>query len=126
MNAGLIVSTPQVRTSLITDTPTLLIVCIDVQDVALVTVRKEITFCNKFNLPIIGVIENMSGFVCPCCNEVTRIWDGSGVGVRSRRGYLEIPCFNDRSPFTCCALFPLHFTGIGGRDGCKHDRSSSS
>ena len=30
-------------------------------------VRKEINFCRKVNLPIIGVVENMSGFVCPKC-----------------------------------------------------------
>jgi len=30
-------------------------------------VRKEINFCRKVNLPIIGVVENMSLFVCPKC-----------------------------------------------------------
>ena len=30
-------------------------------------VRKEINFCRKVNLPILGVVENMSGFVCPKC-----------------------------------------------------------
>jgi len=30
-------------------------------------VRKEINFCRKVNLPIIGVVENMSQFVCPKC-----------------------------------------------------------
>ena len=30
-------------------------------------VRKEINFCRKVNLPIIGVVENMSVFVCPNC-----------------------------------------------------------
>jgi len=30
-------------------------------------VRKEINFCRKVNLPIIGVVENMSIFVCPNC-----------------------------------------------------------
>ncbi len=37
------------------------------QEVSLLDVRKEITFCKKVNLPIIGVVENMSGFVCPKC-----------------------------------------------------------
>ncbi|KAK1162999.1 hypothetical protein AOXY_G18025 [Acipenser oxyrinchus oxyrinchus] len=35
--------------------------------VSLQDVRKEIAFCRKVNLPIIGVVENMSGFVCPKC-----------------------------------------------------------
>lgn len=37
------------------------------QEVSLIDVRKEIDFCNKVKIPIIGVIENMSGFVCPKC-----------------------------------------------------------
>jgi Mrp family chromosome partitioning ATPase len=37
------------------------------QDLSLLTVRKEIDFCHKMELPILGIIENMSGFVCPCC-----------------------------------------------------------
>ena len=38
------------------------------QQVALLDVRKEIDFCRKVNIPILGVIENMSIFVCPNCN----------------------------------------------------------
>ena len=37
------------------------------QDVAMATIRKEINFCSKMNLNIIGIVENMSTFVCPCC-----------------------------------------------------------
>lgn len=37
------------------------------QEVSLLDVRKEINFCKKVNIPIIGVVENMSGFVCPKC-----------------------------------------------------------
>ena len=37
------------------------------QEVALQDVRKEINFCRKVNLPVLGVVENMSGFVCPKC-----------------------------------------------------------
>lgn len=35
--------------------------------VALLDVRKEINFCEKVNIPILGVVENMSIFVCPKC-----------------------------------------------------------
>jgi Mrp family chromosome partitioning ATPase len=35
------------------------------QEVSLIDVRKEIVFCSKVNLPILGVVENMSGFVAP-------------------------------------------------------------
>lgn len=41
------------------------------QEVALLDVRKEITFCNKVGIPILGVVENMSGFICPCCDVST-------------------------------------------------------
>uniref|UniRef100_G3UF30 NUBP iron-sulfur cluster assembly factor 1, cytosolic n=1 Tax=Loxodonta africana TaxID=9785 RepID=G3UF30_LOXAF len=37
------------------------------QEISLQDVRKEINFCHKVKLPIIGVVENMSGFVCPKC-----------------------------------------------------------
>ncbi|XP_011816822.1 PREDICTED: cytosolic Fe-S cluster assembly factor NUBP1 [Colobus angolensis palliatus] len=40
------------------------------QEVSLQDVRKEINFCRKVKLPIIGVVENMSGFICPKCKRV--------------------------------------------------------
>lgn len=36
-------------------------------EVSLLDVRKEIDFLRKVRVPIIGVIENMSAFVCPNC-----------------------------------------------------------
>jgi len=48
------------------------------QEVSLSDVRKEITFCRKIGLPIIGVIENMSGFICPHCEECTNIFSSEG------------------------------------------------
>ena len=38
------------------------------QGVALNDVRREASFCKKARLPILGIIENMSGFVCPHCS----------------------------------------------------------
>ena len=48
------------------------------QDVALVDVRKSIRFCEQLGLPVLGVIENMSGFVCPHCGEVADIFKSGG------------------------------------------------
>jgi len=48
------------------------------QDIALIDVRKSITFCRKLNLPIAGVVENMSGFVCPNCGKTTDIFKTGG------------------------------------------------
>ncbi len=51
------------------------------QKVSAVDVRKSITFCRQLKVPILGVIENMSGFACPKCGEITPIL-GSGGGRR--------------------------------------------
>jgi ATP-binding protein involved in chromosome partitioning len=48
------------------------------QQVALSDVRKGVSFCRSLNLPVIGVIENMSGFVCPKCGEKTDIFKSGG------------------------------------------------
>ena len=37
------------------------------QDVALATIRKELNFCRKMDVKVLGIVENMSGFVCPYC-----------------------------------------------------------
>lgn len=41
-------------------------------------VRKELNFCKKVSLPVIGVIENMKGFVCPKCAKESEIFPASG------------------------------------------------
>ena len=48
------------------------------QHVAVNDVRKSIMFCRKVNLPVLGVIENMSGFVCPHCGETSDIFKRGG------------------------------------------------
>lgn len=48
------------------------------QEVAIADVRKSINFCNKLGLNILGIIENMSGFVCPKCHTVTNIFGSDG------------------------------------------------
>jgi len=49
------------------------------QEVSLSDCRRCISFCRKLNLPVLGVLENMSGFACPDCNKVFDIF-GSGGG----------------------------------------------
>lgn len=48
------------------------------QKVALSDVRRSITFCRRLNLPVLGVLENMSGFVCPKCGQRTDIFKSGG------------------------------------------------
>lgn len=45
------------------------------QKVAVDDVRKSISFCRSLNLEIAGIVENMSGFVCPKCGEIVDIFD---------------------------------------------------
>ena len=49
------------------------------QDVALIDVMKSISFCRQLNMPVIGVIENMSGFTCPHCGTTIGIFKGGGA-----------------------------------------------
>ncbi|KFA75894.1 hypothetical protein S40288_09682 [Stachybotrys chartarum IBT 40288] len=49
------------------------------QAVSTADVRKELNFCKKTDIRVLGVVENMSGFVCPHCSECTDIF-GSGGG----------------------------------------------
>lgn len=41
-------------------------------------VKKAITFAEALKMPIIGVVENMSGFVCPHCGTKTEIFESGG------------------------------------------------
>jgi ATP-binding protein involved in chromosome partitioning len=41
-------------------------------------VKKAITFAERLNMPIIGVVENMSGFICPHCGKKTEIFQSGG------------------------------------------------
>ncbi|MDH7499146.1 MAG: Mrp/NBP35 family ATP-binding protein [candidate division NC10 bacterium] len=57
------------------------------QGLALADVRKSITFCRRLALPVLGVIENMSGFVCPKCGEVSNIFMvGGGEAMAKEMG----------------------------------------
>ncbi|KAI9889676.1 MAG: cytosolic Fe-S cluster assembly factor cfd1 [Vezdaea aestivalis] len=49
------------------------------QAVATADVRKELNFCEKVGLRVLGVVENMAGFLCPCCGEVSKLF-GEGGG----------------------------------------------
>jgi Mrp family chromosome partitioning ATPase len=59
------------------------------QEVAMADVRKELSFCRKTSIPVLGVVENMAGFACPCCGTVTDIFapaDGGAKGMAERAG----------------------------------------
>jgi len=48
------------------------------QELALSDVRKSINFCRTLRIPILGVVENMSGFICPHCGKPSEIFKSGG------------------------------------------------
>lgn len=51
------------------------------QAVATSDVRKELDFCKKTGIRVLGIVENMSGFVCPNCSECTYLFSKGGGQV---------------------------------------------
>ncbi|HUH79436.1 MAG TPA: Mrp/NBP35 family ATP-binding protein [Methanoregula sp.] len=69
---------PNVRGAVIVTTP---------QDVATLDARKSAKFVEKLGLPVIGVIENMSGLICPHCGtEIDLFGKGGGKKVAEELG----------------------------------------
>ena len=59
------------------------------QDVALSDVRKSISFCRVINMTILGLVENMGPFPCPCCGKPVALFkSGGGEATASR---MEVP-----------------------------------
>ncbi len=57
------------------------------QAVALMDVMKCLSFTRAVNLPVWGLIENMSGYVCPCCGEISNVFStGGGEDMARREG----------------------------------------
>lgn len=49
------------------------------QKVAITDVEKSISFCRQLDLHVLGIVENMNGFVCPDCGSITHMFkDGGG------------------------------------------------
>jgi len=47
-------------------------------EVSQIVVKKAVTFARKLNIPVIGIVENMSGFVCPKCGAEVNIFKTGG------------------------------------------------
>ncbi|KXS10878.1 P-loop containing nucleoside triphosphate hydrolase protein [Gonapodya prolifera JEL478] len=52
------------------------------QEVALADVRKEVNFCKKVGVKVLGVVENMNGFVCRKCGTETKVFAATTGGAR--------------------------------------------
>jgi len=59
------------------------------QNLALNDVRKSINFCRRINIPILGVIENFSGFVCPHCQNAVDLFKKGGGEAMAEK--MEVP-----------------------------------
>ncbi|MBO4441765.1 Mrp/NBP35 family ATP-binding protein [bacterium] len=58
------------------------------QEVAAADVRKSVTFCEKANVKVLGIVENMSGYACPHCGEVSQIFKiGAGQKIAEKYGF---------------------------------------
>lgn len=55
------------------------------QQIASLDVSKSIKFCEQVGFPVLGIVENMAGFVCPHCGETTRIFAGDAGKTLSER-----------------------------------------
>ncbi|KAL1304148.1 hypothetical protein AAFC00_000575 [Neodothiora populina] len=54
------------------------------QAISVSDVRKEINFCKKTGIKILGVVENMAGFVCPHCAECTNVFSKGGGQIMAQ------------------------------------------
>jgi len=59
------------------------------QEVALLDSRKAVNFAKRLNIPVLGIIENMSGFICPHCGKRTDLFK-TGGGERAAK-QMEVP-----------------------------------
>mmetsp|Transcript_22807 Transcript_22807/g.31292 ORF Transcript_22807/g.31292 Transcript_22807/m.31292 type:complete len:306 (+) Transcript_22807:77-994(+) len=61
------------------------------QDVALNDVRKEVTFCRKVGLKMLGIVQNMSTFVCPSCQKESVIFPSTSGGGEALAKETNVP-----------------------------------
>ena len=59
------------------------------QDLALIDARKGLNMFEKVSVPILGIVENMSTFICPKCGERTDIFGHGGAQAEAKR--LKVP-----------------------------------
>lgn len=55
------------------------------QDVALLDARRAIDMFNKLKTPVLGLVENMSGYVCPNCGHEAHLFGHGGVAAEAER-----------------------------------------
>jgi len=76
------------------------------QDIAILDARKSIYFARELNIPVIGIIENMSGYICPHCHKEVNIFKKGG-GESSAKDF--------KVPFLGSIAFEPEFVELADR-----------
>jgi Mrp family chromosome partitioning ATPase len=100
------------------------------QAISISDVKKELNFCKKTGIRVLGVVENMAGFVCPNCSECTNVFSKGGGEVMAREfevpflGSVPIdPAFVELVESGTRPVYP-EGTVMGGRDMSTEDVAS--
>jgi ATP-binding protein involved in chromosome partitioning len=59
------------------------------QDLSLQDVRKSINFCHQLKIPVLGVVENMSGLICPHCQKMIEVFKSGGGEAMAKQ--MDVP-----------------------------------
>jgi ATP-binding protein involved in chromosome partitioning len=60
------------------------------QEISLADVRKSINFCRKMNMEIMGLVENMSGLMCPHCGKSIDLFKTKGGQLTAKKEGLRL------------------------------------
>jgi ATP-binding protein involved in chromosome partitioning len=60
------------------------------QEISLADVRKSINFCRQVNMAILGLVENMSGMVCPHCGKTIDLFKAHGGMLTAKKENLRL------------------------------------
>lgn len=93
------------------------------QEVSLLDVRKEIDFCRKAGIKVLGIAENMSGFVCPNCKNESEIFRPSTGGARGLAKDMGVPFLGavplDPRIRMACDYGESYFDSFADSPACK-------
>ncbi|EAY22876.1 mrp, putative [Trichomonas vaginalis G3] len=60
------------------------------QNVAMADVIRNVDMFKKMRIPVLGLVRNFDGFVCPCCGEVTKIFQGQKADEMAKENKYEV------------------------------------